>query len=767
MKDHIKHLRFVFSKLKEANLNINPEKVQLLCDEFKFLGMTFKRDSEDVLMFPNKKKIKGLDNYPTPQSQSDIRKFNGFVQYYKEFIPNLQKFLKPINRLQKKNVKFKWSDECQQSLVYIINFIKEKAVLLVPDLNKTFRIHTDASNLGIGCVLSQQDSNGKWRPVEFRSRALNNAEMKMSTTHKECLAIKYALDKFRYYIEYIEFELYTDHKALEYLMTTKDLSGKLARWAITIQEFKMKIIHKPGKLNIVADALSRVPAGKAPEDKIDEVLYTIAQLFSEQPIDKPPPDSTEDILCFNNTTDNPIPTSTMMIAQKKDSICVAIKEYLFHNKLPDNPKMANNVKVLSGDCVIINEILYKHIPDWDSRYFDVFLGNFKIVVPKALIDSVLKTCHDNATAGHVGFQKTLYNVTQRYYWSSMFKDTEHYCKTCTVCQQVKKPTTKELGYMTGYKPLKPFDVLAVDLMGPYPRSKLGNLYMLVIVDMFTKIVEIFPLKSDETTVIVQKVFITCCRYSFPTAILSDNGPQFISNVWNGLMRKLRIDPLKCPPHAARCNLAERVIKNIKSFIKAYTLSDNNYKEWDRDIPYLIMMLRATIHCSIGMTPFELMFGRKYHNPIHDYLEFEIIFPETVTDFKLAKKELVERLEAYIAKAREYLVKAKIESKYFYDKKHTDKVFKVGDMVWKALFSLSSFAKGTCARLDPTWEGPYKVIALIGNEVYALSNLENDKFITAAHISQLAEFKSREERPPFPEPIGVEIPPNTLGKIHKR
>jgi Reverse transcriptase (RNA-dependent DNA polymerase)/Retroviral aspartyl protease len=83
MEDHLKHLRFVFSKLREAGLKINPEKVQLLCSEFKFLGMTFKRDSEDVLMFPNRKKIKGLDNYPTPTSQSDIRKFNGFVQYYK------------------------------------------------------------------------------------------------------------------------------------------------------------------------------------------------------------------------------------------------------------------------------------------------------------------------------------------------------------------------------------------------------------------------------------------------------------------------------------------------------------------------------------------------------------------------------------------------------------------------------------------------------------------------------------------------------------
>jgi hypothetical protein len=84
-----------------------------------------------------------------------------------------------------------------------------------------------------------------------------------------------------------------------------------------------------------------------------------------------------------------------------------------------------------------------------------------------------------------------------------------------------------------------------------------------------------------------------------------------------------------------------------------------------------------------------------------------------------------------------------------------------------MFSLSSFAKETCSKLDPKWEGPYKVIALIGNEVYALSSFENDKFVTAAHISQLAEFKSRDVLPPFPEPIGVEIPPNTLGKIHKR
>jgi len=235
MEEHIKHLDYVLGRLAKFILNVNPKKLQLCCAEFKFLGYVFKLTENQIQMLPNSKKLIGITQFPTPDCKKKISQLIGMLQYYKDFVPNYAKLVAPITKLLRNSVvKFNWTTECEENLRTLLKYLLEKAVLTLPNFDETFEIHTDACDTGIGAVLFQRDHSGVLRPISFRSRYLNDCEKKMCITHKECLAVKFGLEKFRYYIEYNHFKLVTDHQALSWLMTNKDLSGKLARWAITI-----------------------------------------------------------------------------------------------------------------------------------------------------------------------------------------------------------------------------------------------------------------------------------------------------------------------------------------------------------------------------------------------------------------------------------------------------------------------------------------------------------------------------------------------------
>ena len=133
-------------------------------------------------------------------------------------------------------------------------------VLAYPDFDRPFICHTNASNLGLGAVLSQREPQGRERVIAYASRALNQAERNYSTTEKECLAAVWAVCKqFRTYLHGREFELVTDHQALKWLLNHTESYGRTARWVLQLQEFSPKIVYRKGKTHANADALSRLP----------------------------------------------------------------------------------------------------------------------------------------------------------------------------------------------------------------------------------------------------------------------------------------------------------------------------------------------------------------------------------------------------------------------------------------------------------------------------------------------------------------------------
>ncbi|XP_038063012.1 uncharacterized protein LOC119733697 [Patiria miniata] len=252
---HLADLREVLAKLRSAGLTVNFEKCNFACSEMSYLGHVV---SEDGLR-PNPDKVAAIRDYPVPQTRKQLERFLGMVGWYQKFIPHLSDTADPLYQLRRKDVPWTWSPACQNAFDSLRHALTTQPILGFSDPDLPFSIHTDASNVGLGAILLQSQENGP-RTIAFASRALSSAERNYSATEKECLAVVWALEKWRPYLEGRHCRVVTDHQALCWLFRRSHQKGRLARWVLRLQDFTFDVVYRPGPLNVVPDALSRVPS---------------------------------------------------------------------------------------------------------------------------------------------------------------------------------------------------------------------------------------------------------------------------------------------------------------------------------------------------------------------------------------------------------------------------------------------------------------------------------------------------------------------------
>ncbi|UYV73167.1 K02A2.6-like, partial [Cordylochernes scorpioides] len=284
------------------------------------------------------------------------------------------KIADPLTSLIKKNVPFTWTENQEKAFQTLKVALINPPILGHFDPNAITYIHTDASNIGLGATLVQKFGD-KEKVISYLSRTLSKPEQNYSTTEKECLAVVWSMSKLRPYLYGRHFKIVTDHHALCWLKNLKDPTGRLARWALKIQEYNFEIIHKSGKKHLDADGLSR---GPLPENEWDE---DYERLFLNQIIDE------------------------------KDDFIENIKENLSGNKR----SITQNFKEENG-C------LYKKNPNPEGRAW-------LLVVPKKRRKKVMSEYHNHMLNGHLGVARTTYRLKNKYYWPSMLKDVSEFVKT--------------------------------------------------------------------------------------------------------------------------------------------------------------------------------------------------------------------------------------------------------------------------------------------------------------------------------------------------
>jgi transposase InsO family protein len=659
---HLEILETVFSRLHDAGLVVSLEKCKFCQSKVKYLGYVV--DSNGL--HPDPEKVQAIVNVASPQNVKDVRSFIGTASWYRRFVPQFASTLAPLTGLTKKDAKWNWTPECELAFRQVKDCLINAPVLQCPDFSRTFVLQTDASAFGVGAVLTQNFDDGE-RVICYLSRSLTATERKYSTTERECLAVIWAVEKLRHYLEGFHFKVITDHHSLLWLHRLKDPQGRLARWALRLQPYDYEILHRKGKEHIVPDFLSRsVP---------------VVDIF--------------------NVVDH---------VDIVDVVPVQDKWYLaLRNKVLKMPKRYPVWRIDEN-----NRLLKYTKPRYPSLTAES--SCWKLVVPEEQRTAIIRAKHDHPTCGHAGVFKTTARIFETHYWPKMRTDVARFVRRCSVCLSVKPEQKAPAGLMLSKTTAltKPWQTISIDLMGPLPRSTKGFKYILAISDLFSKFVLVYPLRTATASVVTklveEQVILT---FGAPAAVVSDNGVQFKSKIFQSMLAQYSVKLSFTANYHAQANPVERVNRVLKTMLRSYVT--DNHRTWDKYLPHIGYAMRSAKHEVTGYTPNFLMFGRELPLNNEDEVDTkEIRFVRA----PLSSAREVELRQLY-ADVRKRLHEAYERSRHQYNLRRRDVRYALGQKVWKRNYVLSNAANFFAAKLAPRFAGPFIVSHIVSPWTYRL------------------------------------------------
>ncbi|XP_053681478.1 uncharacterized protein LOC127161145 [Labeo rohita] len=687
LQTHLHHLKQVFHSLHKAGLTLNLKKCKFIRASLDYLGHTITADGVKV----NSDKVDAVRTFPTPKSLKEVQRFLGLAAWYHRFIPDFSTKTAPLHALKRKDAEWKWTEECQRSFDLIKDELTRAPVLSTPNFDCSFKVQTDASNVGLGAVLTQE-VDGQERVIAYASRLLRGAEKSYSTSEKECLAVVWAVEKWHHYLEGRAFEVITDHASLVWLFRHPKPSSRLERWTIRLQGYHFTVRYLKGQCNVVPDVLSRRYSAESPA----ALLHTPVK-HGFNPL----------------TCDLPLDLSEMADEQKKDPECQEIMV---------NAKKQHTTDLKRTHYVIKNEVLFRSVPCPKEGQ------RLQVVVPAKLKEVMLTYAHDSPLSGHLGKFKTLMRLLEFAYWPSIRTDVWQHCTECRKCQVYKPTNLKPAGSLQSVPIVEPGFMLGMDIMGPFPRSTRQNEYLLVIVDYFSKWVEVFPMRNAKATTIVkillEEIFT---RWGTPAFIVSDRGTQFTSKLLEQLCKQWQVTQKLTTAYHPQSNLTERVNRSLKTMIAMYV--EENHRTWDQWLCEFRFALNTAWHESTGHSPAEIALGRKLKGPLQRALQ-------NPPDPDQPAYSVLDRQQLLYESVKENVGKAQAKQRKYYNLNRRTQNFSEGDLVWVRTHPLSRADDAFMAKISPKWKGPAKVTKKLGPVNYRVVMLSDPSQEDTYHTQNL-------------------------------
>lgn len=650
-EEHIDHLQQVLKKLQEAGLKLKLAKCAFAATSIKCLGNII--DAEGIHADPDK--IAAIKNLPRPLTPSDVRSFLGTANYYRAFVKDFAHLMLPLQELTKKRTRFLWTDECEQAFIDIKEALTSTPCLHLPKWDQPFIVHSDWSKGAIGAVLSQLDpKTGLEHPIHFASRSLSAAERNYAPTEGECLALVWAVQKFRTYLHGHRFVVHTDHASLQWLNNARFTNSKLERWALRLQEHDFTVAYKKGSENLVADALSRLVSTHAmqflAQDHIvacpASVDRAVQKVIDAEPctICKDPDAHDNMVICDGcdrmfhlrclMPPQSTVPSGSWLcpacqLASHSDNLqelfdentplslhdhdpyaCPDLLAFVAEGGDPASlPEDTNQRRSLLHRSKTIR--MHPSIPGWLLVNRSSRDGNFqwRVCPPLEYRWDIVRVMHDHLC--HSGIEQTLTMMRQHYHWPGIKSDIHLVIQCCDACQR------RKLIYPEGPALQEPFIIgplehVHIDLAGPFPlphKHHYGaeTAYIQLMIDYFTKVAEFAIIPSKHPHETAHAFYMSwVCRYGVPSVVTTDNGTEFKTG-FSVMLHRLNVKHVHTSTeHPAANGAVERLVQSMKSMLASHV--NGHRKAWPDSLSLVRAAHMSRIHSVTGFSPHELLMG---------------------------------------------------------------------------------------------------------------------------------------------------------------
>lgn len=692
--------RRVLDVLQEHKLCLKPEKCVFEALEVEYLGVIVSYGQ--LRMDP--KKIAALASWPTPKCKKDVQQFLGFINFYRRFVRNFAKLATPLNRLCG-SVPWVWTAAEDDAFTDLRTAGIEGPVLALPLDDAPFRVEADSSGFATGAVLTQLQADF-WCPVAYFSKALNEVERNYDIHDRELLSIMRALAEWRRYLHGTAdaFEIHSDHKNLQYFMTNQKLNRRQARWALELSEFNFALLHKPGSSMICADALSRRP-----------------------------------------DYDRGLGDNDAITVLKPEHIRRTSVDYVASSLVDD----------IRTHAALAKSVFDEHSKSAGWAFADGLASYFnRIFVPDtaSLRERVLRECHDSITSGHPGRTKTIELIQRDFWWPTLTRDAHAYVDGCSVCQRSKALRQKPLGLLTPNEvPAGYWQIISCDFITDLPRS-CGSDSVMVVVDRLSKMVRLIPCNKTISSELAAKKYrdYVWKDFGLPYRIISDRGPQFVSNFMRALNQLLGItENLSTARRPQTDGQTERANQELEQYLRVFC--NERQSDWAEWLSCAEFAINNRVNASTGFSPFFLNYGREPLRPLMPMRNATSSVPQA-NAFAAQMKALTQETSSALRLAAASMKRA-------YDRHHrAAPALEIGSLVWLDAHGLNT--NRPSKKLDDRRYGPFQVLKRIGLQSYRLELPSSWKIHDVFHVSKLTPFVAPSFASQTSSPSIPEIPDDT-------
>ena len=733
----ISRLDQVFTRCAEKNLKLNPRKCRFGMQEVEYCGHVINDKGTTF----SAEKITEIVDFSVPETHGGLKSFLGMAGYMREHVNHYVDLVHPLQQIvshytkKTRRTKIEWTPELLQAFDAVKEAITRVHTLYHRDDSAPLRLYTDASAYGIGAYLCQivQLPNGltQEQPIGFISKSLSATERRWSVYEKEAFAIFYACKKWEHFLRGNHFYLFTDHKNLTFL--NRPPSEKVMRWRLAIQEYGFSVAYIKGENNNVADALSRcLPKG--------------AELDEDTAYSRNLRNTTLDYLCGRA---DPPPKIPGIPDTWYESICrenrrqhfVPKESYLNFLELLDGlPHDISPTPLRATDCELCprasrrEQIPYCLICPTTAEKHDL-VAHEEEPLPTS-VNQLITLCH-NADVGHGGVDRTLELLSQlrlkdpriadlRIPWTTRRADVKRFIKQCPICQKVRQHQLLKYTPHFAVSTYGIFDNVSIDTVY-MPESTRGNKYLLVIIDSFSRYLDVYPIADLTAETAMACLIQFMGNFGIPSHLCCDNGSQF-QGIFQNLIDLIHVNGYKTHPYSHQENsIVERANKEILTVLRCLVLEKRLKDDWDILCHVAKRIINSRIHSSIGISPVDLVFAGRID------LQRGSLFPYKVPESFVG----AEYMTTLIKHQEEMLRKATI----FQADRNRSRM-KDNDEALKTSFPINSYVLvkpevEPADKLTPPWLGPYLITE-------RFERREGDIY-RCLHLSTNREFDFRVDR----------------------